>query len=407
MQLYRTTFHCYIRFMKVVHITKNLGGGAAQAALRLHQGLLNIGVDSNFLVHHHDGIESIPKGFSIEQFYSKSRFQLIQKLNIVYNKRHVKFSRDIFYNPPFSLWRIENLNILKNADVINLHWVPKVINYKTFFKKLENKRIIWTMHDMNPFTGGYHYRTDFPLYDLRDMVADHELQKQNFLTSKPDVIVGPSKWLMNEAKNSVSFANKKIVNIPYNINFDIFKPGDKSALRKKYNLPINKKIVIFVAENPADNRKGLSYLLKAIELINNPDVFYLVIGKKGRAGNLKNIKEVGFVKEEAVIAELYALSDIFVIPSLEDNLPNTVIEALSCGCVSIGFNIGGIPDMIKDNRNGFIANVISAESLAQSLQKATNLSLNDMQNMSQNAITFALDHFSEHIVVDQYLNIYK
>ncbi len=156
--------------------------------------------------------------------------------------------------------------------------------------------------------------------------------------------------------------------IPYGLNKDIFAHGDKNSSRDILNIPKDKKVILFVAESIHNNRKGFVYLKKAFEQLDLDDLVLCSIGNKnGSLVSFKNSIELGTVYDEKMMSIAYSAADVFVIPSLMDNLPNTVLESLMCGTPVIGFPVGGIPEMIEDGVNGLITKEISVSSLAESL----------------------------------------
>jgi len=205
-------------------------------------------------------------------------------------------------------------------------------------------------------------------------------------------IVGPSKWICNQSKNSEVFGNFRTHHIPNSINTKIFKFFNKDYSKDLFNLPKDVPTVLFVADTFDNNRKGFRFLYQALELLSDQKLNLLVIGSgnitKYSFGINHKMFFLGSVKEELIMSIAYNAADLFIIPSIMDNLPNTAIESICCGTPVIGFEIGGIPDIIQDGLNGYLAKNLSTESLALSIKKGlVNLSLFDNVNISELART--------------------
>lgn len=359
-------------------------GGAANAALRLHLGLRNMGVESNVL--------TIGTRNDISNIYSVadiSRWGWIKNPLIKKKAKHFYFNTlRLFegktFNPekftlPTSPYKIENHPLVKEADIINLHWVSEFVNVPTFFENI-NKPIVWTLHDMNTFTGGCHYTFECLGFingacakcpqlkgvEKPDLANSNFEIKQKSYANKNITIVTPSKWLCGESQKSslTNLFEKRI--IPYGLPDSVFYPYCKKEARNQLNLPSDKKLILFVADSINNYRKGIKYIIEASKLLNTEYLFLLV-----GVGNYeaRNFIQLGEIKDETKMAQIYSTADLFVIPSLADNLPNTVLESLFCGTPVVGFNIGGIPDMVEDAVNGFICDETDAKKLALTIQK--------------------------------------
>lgn len=382
--------------MKVLIVNTYDRGGAANACLRLHKGLLNNNIYSSVLLKNKQN--QFPKTYQFKsRFKKKSKIsKMIFCVNSFFNmlsteKRNQALEKKFLDNRsnglewfsfPNSNIDITESKLYKDADIINLHWVGAFLDYESFFKK-NTKPVVWTLHDMNPFSGGEHYEEQYlGVDDLGCPISrkrtdkEHQVFKQNItiklqaLSSVDNlIIVAPSIWLANEAKKSLAFKSKPIFCIPYGLDSDIYSIKDKNKSRLALNIPLGKKVVLFVADSIQNNRKGFTYLYKAFELLKRKDVLLCAIGRNNeKLSSLHNIVNLGHINDENKMSLVYAAADVFVIPSIMDNLPNTVLESLMCGTPVIGFPIGGIPDMIKHGFNGLIAKDLSVNSLSETLK---------------------------------------
>lgn len=396
--------------MKILLINTNYGGGAGIACRRLHEALMANGFDSSLLVL--DKINS-PKEknvISIQEIISKEKgffyFILLKFVNQLLNKLPTLFNKNAYINGPSSLFRIDRLTIYKEADIIHLHWVPKIISYKHIFAD-KQKIIFWTLHDMNPFTGGNHYTTDLDYNPYKNLLQRNIEKKKKYLKDTNLTVITPSVWLGKLAKDSEVFKGFEVKVIPNCINTTIFKPINKQDARKKLNLDkINKKFILFVAENPNDKRKGMHLLFSALNQIKNKSkICVLIIGKKVENIDFDfQVLQLGFINNDVDIVNCYNAADFFVIPSIEDNLPNTVLESLACGTPVLGYNIGGIPDMVINNKSGLLADPNNQKEFIQNIE--TFIELDDYTSFSMNGRAIIEENFSEQKVVKQITSLF-
>lgn len=387
--------------------------GAAKACIRLHNGLLAQNIDSVLQVLYKsdptvkscvrfndivvDRSLSARVSRKIDFFLTELGLKSLKESDeVVFLKKRSKELE--MFSFPVSKYDITLSNAYKNCDVVNLHWVANYLDFPSFFTK-NKKPIVWTLHDMNPFTGGEHYiekqiginEKGYPytrIYtaeELEHIKTNLEIKERVLSTVKNLTIVTPSHWLQEEAKNSEIFGQFNVVNIPYGINTSIFKPRDKTLSRELLDLPKDKIIVLFVADSVSIKRKGFDYLLRAMPLIANKDVHFCSVGKNSCSEFIDNSTSLGPIMDERLMSVAYSAADVFVIPSLMDNLPNTVIESLCCGTPVIGFPTGGICDMVDDGKNGLLCTEISVSSLADNINKFVSIYSFDRIKISEDA----------------------
>ena len=385
--------------MKVLIVNTYDRGGAANSCQRLHLGLLNAGIDSKVLLKKKQDIwpqsfkyEPAKRTFTIKQKVEGKLKRVARDLKIYNPEKASEQQLEFLKNRPVELEMVSfpksNIDITlsplyKEADIINLHWVANFLDYETFFKK-NNKPVIWTLHDMNPFNGVEHYKESFLGIDKRGLPQKRKISDQENRISKEYLaikkkalaktdnltIVAPSKWLVREAKSSELFKNREVLHIPYGLDAKIFYPKDREKARKLLNIPPGKKVILFVSDSLKKNRKGFLFLKKAYDLLDGNDFILCAIGNIDADWKSdKEVLELGIIKDDEIMCAAYSAADVFVIPSVMDNLPNTVLESLMCGTPVIGFPVGGIPDMIENWQNGLLTEEISVNSLYKALLK--------------------------------------
>jgi len=410
--------------MKILLInTSDLQGGAAIACFRLAKALQKVpSLDVKMLVKEKTTDEDFVVGTNTSLFglyKGQLNFALEKATFLPYEKS--KAIRFLFSSANFGQ-DISKLPEVQEADIIHLHWVNKgFLSLKSLEQLMQlGKPIVWTLHDMWPFTGGCHYAGDCLHFQKRcgdcrflknpksqDISNKIWGKKKNIYQSAQLNIVTCSGWLKEVAKTSSLLTNVSVQNIPNTIDIDTFKPIANLKTKEKYT-------ILFQAMNINDQRKGLKYFLEALahlkkEHITIADKIELLIFGKDTSGALDGLnypaKYLGVLKDQSEIARAYNQSDIFVIPSLEDNLPNTIMESLACGVPVVGFETVGIPEMVDHHKNGFIAPQKDAQALAEGIKWV----LEDEERytkLSQQAVKKVKDVYSHQKVSNEYLQLY-
>jgi len=371
--------------MKVAILsTSDVNGGAARSGYRLHQGLQSIGIDSQMLVQDKSGSDKAVTAPSTRLGQS------IAKMRVALDALPLKFYRQRD-GTTFSLqWLPDKIvpKILQlHPEVINLHWTGEAfIQVETIAKF--NRPLVWTLHDMWTFTGGCHYDQDCDRYTAscgacpqlcssKDWDISHWVwqRKAKAWKNLNLTIVCPSLWLAECARASSLFKNVRIEIIPYGLDTARYKPLNRQVARDLLNLPQDKQLVLFGAlKATSDKRKGFHLLQPALQEMSKSewkDGLELVVF--GSAAP-ENPSYLGFkthyldiLRDDLSLALVYSAADVFVLPYTQDNLPNTVLEAIACGTPCVAFNIGGMPDMIEHQKNGYLAQAYKIEDLAQGM----------------------------------------
>jgi glycosyltransferase involved in cell wall biosynthesis len=369
--------------MKVLIVSTNDVGGAANACFRLHKGLLNEYIDSKVLVSKKNKDYDntfIHKSNFLKTFVLKSFSFLKYRIKLKNRSKELEL-----FTFPQSAYDVTKSQLYKDASIVNLHWVARFVDYNFFTKNV--KPVIWTLHDMNPFTGGEHYDEYYLGIDEVGIPIKRTLSKtekkifEKVLSYKKKcianasnlTIVAPSEWLAAEARKSSIFKDKPVYCIPYGLDSKVFSPKEKQESRTLLNIPQDKKVLLFVSDSITNSRKGFVFLKRALEQINDANVILCAIGRtQTNISSTCNIIELGPINDEVLLSHVYSAADVFIIPSLMDNLPNTVLESLFCGTPVIGFPIGGIPDMVQNGVNGYLTESVSVLSLTETIMKFLN-----------------------------------
>ncbi|NJO90144.1 MAG: glycosyltransferase [Chloroflexia bacterium] len=299
----------------------------------------------------------------------------------------------------------------KEADIINLHWIAGFLDYKSFFAK-NTKPVVWTLHDQNAFTGCCHYSMscdkfikicDYcPLLNNSNVYKSHIVKIRALAKFNNLTIVSPSNWLKSISQKSSLFNRFPHHHIPYGLDMSVYKSFNKVFAREVFGIPEDKKVLLFVCDDLNNSRKGFALLLEALNKINNKDVLFYAVGYSGK--DIPNVNILGRINNDRLMALLYCAADAFVLPSLEDNLPNTMLESVSCGTPVIAFPNGGITEVIIHGNNGILAQNNTSKALAEAIQVFLNGDvLFDRDSIRASAIQL----FAPEIQGKKYIELYK
>lgn len=408
--------------------TSERTGGAAVAANRLMEALNNNGVKAKMMVRDKetDSITVVGIGGKMRRKWAFlwERWRIFS--NLRFSRKHL-FEVDIA-NSGIDVTRTREF---READVIHLHWVNQGFLSLHGIRKIldSGKPVVWTLHDFWPATGICHYPRQCKAYKsggcgncqyLPGHGSRHDLsrrvwnRKERTWKSGNITFVACSRWLATAVKGSGLLTGKQVANIPNTIDTRLFKPGDKAEARRRLSLPQDKRLILFVSQRITDKRKGMDYLAEACSklaadcpVMKETTAIAILGGKADEmAGRLPfPVHALGYVSDPQKIVEAYTAADIFVLPSLEDNLPNTIMEAMACGLPCVGFNAGGIPEMIDHRKNGYVAAYKNADDLAEGIR--WTLQDADYGTLSGNAVHKVAVAYSQQSVAMRYIEIYN
>lgn len=377
-------------------------GGAATACLRLFAGLQQrkdlrtalfvkkkLRFPSPLPSIHAIAEPEVP--LSLSALWKEKRTRKVQKKQELEQfksevKKALPSSYDNF-NLAFTNHRLGTQTNLQEADVLNVHWVAEWLDYPSFFKSFGHKPIVWTLHDMEAFSSGLSYSTGSPFSEeeitqalsknapeiIQKASQKNYKIKEKALASVQNLhIVSPSRWLMEASAKSPLFKRFPHHHIPYGIKG--FQNYPKAACRAVWGIAPERPTLLFLAVGVGSPRKGFDLLEKALEHPDLQGVQLLVIGQKPQSDSplyaREGVQFTGFITDEKLLNLAYCAADAFVLPSRQDNLPNTMLEALCSGTPVVSFAVGGMLDVIKDGENGYLCPPFDTDALAKSLKKA-------------------------------------
>lgn len=392
--------------VRVVHLSANDRlGGAGRAAFGLHRGLSQTaaeegggGVRSSMLVLHRGSDDAAVHRFRPFPFLPAAAEYFLFRVCRRWQNRTLP-DGELFstgrtpYGP-----RLANL-LGTVADLVHLHWVNDLLDYATVLPRLAARHtpMVWTLHDMNAFTGGCHYNAGCGRFAGAGAAcgrcpklgsnADRDLSRRVFARKRralalvPDgglTFVSPSRWLAGEVRRSALGGRFETVVIPNGVDAREFAPIDRAVARRQLGLPADARVILFVADFVNDPRKGAGLLTAALGQLAAatpaiPGLLALTLGHGDAPAGLAATgcahRHLGRVSDNRRLALAYSAADVFVIPSLQDNLPNTILEAMACGTPVVGFDTGGMTDLIEPGRTGFLAELGRADDLAAQLRR--------------------------------------
>ena len=433
--------------------TSERTGGAAVAASRLLEALQRNGVKAKMLVRdkqtQNPSVVSHPRQLRLRLAFLWERFCIWLHLGL---RRQRLFELDIANSGA----DITQLPEFLEADVIHLHWVNQgMLSLRQIRRILDSgKRVVWTMHDVWPATAICHLTLDCPVWAspsqrpplspprageerpplspplascmeqgagrpscrLNSRLARQVWQRKQAMLqgSSPITFVACSQWLAGEARKSRLLQGQTVLSIPNPIDTSLYKPGSRRAARQSLGLPLEGKVVLFVAQRATNPYKGMHYLAEALTMMqgDEPPLLAVLGSQSEDLSDLLPLREgrpgpvgLGYITDERRMVMAYQAADVFVLPSLSENLPNTIMEAMACGVPCVGFRVGGIPEEIDHLQTGYVADYKDAASLARGLSWV--LYEADAETLSKACVQKVQRCYSQQSVARRYLEVYN
>lgn len=389
--------------MKILHITTDDFGGAGKCCLRIHQALLDVGVDSIVLTIRNTQHVSGEYSYGvIKDFLSKAISKILDLLGVrMIDRSKIRYLSKKYhtvYSLPISYIDISKSEWVEWADLIHLHWVNNFLDYPSFFKKVK-KPIVWTLHDENFFYGIAHHH--------KSVLIDNPLEKKYRLVKYETIrciekltIVFLSQQMYQTFGNERIIERRRRTVINNSVNTQVFRPQDRIVVRKKNNLDCQINIIVFIAVDITDSNKGLDILSDVLYSIDKKAVI-LAIGGNPNGKKWKNVNSVGFVKDSEKMCELISCANYMVMPSFQEAFSQSPIEAMACGLPVTAFPVSGATELINEG-NGVVCDDFTPDALRCGLEKMMN-SQYDPQKIRQDMI----DRFSPEIMAQKYINTYR
>lgn len=420
--------------MKVLFInTSDYTGGAAIAAQRLLNALKGEGIEVKMLCR-----DRVLQDEREEMVYLKPSFRLrlkfiLERLEIFLQNR---FSRENLFAIDTAHYgnQVTELPEFKEADIIHLHWTNQaMLSLKDLEEILKSgKHIVWTMHDMWPFTGICHHADTCTRWtaecgqcrlmkhpNKKDLSHSVFLKKKKVYSKGKIDFVACSNWLKSLAVQSPLLEGQRVCSIPNPIDTQFYVPAGsentpvRNEICRSLKLPSEKYLLLFTAYKVTDVNKGIDYLIESITLLceEHPElrnkIALVLTGRESDAvrDDFKiPVYSMGYVKDEKTMLRLYQAANLLLMPTLMDNLPNTIVEAMSCGTPCVAFNVGGLSQMIDNETNGYLAECRNSLDFAHGIAKL--LTSPSYPALCRNARTKAVQSYSEKSVADRFITLY-
>lgn len=361
--------------------TSDLDGGAARAAYRIHQGLQAIAVPSQMLVRTKLSADKtvIAQKSAVAKLGAPLNSWPVQ---LYRNRDRTMFSPQWF--PDLVAPKVAQID----PDLINLHWICNgYVQIETLAKL--NKPLVWTLHDMWPFTGGCHYTQQCDRYTdacgaCPQLKSDKNWDVSRWIWQRKAricknlnlTIVAPSFWLAQCAKASSLFKDLRVEVIPHGLNTEIYKPIEQQVARKLLNLPQDKQVVLFGAASGAvgDSRKGFHLLQGALQNLsesgwqNRIELVIFGASQPDRPIDLGfTAHYLGRFHDDIALALVYSAADVMVVPSIQEAFGQTASESLACGTPVVAFGATGLKDIVDHQQTGYLASPFEIEDLAKGI----------------------------------------
>ena len=401
------------------------------AAYRLHDGLRTGGHQSRMLVRHQFTSDSSIALFDPER-NTLSRLKRRWRLaRIRRDSARALAGRPAAldgFTDDRSAFAADMETGIPEADVLHLHWVAgQYLDYGEFFKMAPARSpVVWTSHDMNAMTGGCHY--DYGCGRFADECGmcpqlgskspedySHSiwLRKRDAfrqVDSRRLTIVAPSRWMSRQAARSPLLNRFPLACIPYGLNTDDFAPRDRACAREVLNLPTNTVVALFISDSIVNRRKGFEVLVDALAGLprgGDNQILLVALGRNAPSSPIPvPYRYLGAFHDSRWLSLAYTAADFFVMPSQEDNLPNTVLESMACGTPVIGFDVGGIPDMVRPGVTGLLAPKGDVNGLRNAIvELIQNPALRSA--MSANCRRIVLKEYTLELQARRYIALYE
>ncbi len=409
--------------------TDDSAGGAAIACIRLAETLIAKGHEVKMFTLNSNGKLSFVEPL-VKSFWTKS----IGKINFALERLYFLFFEKnktirFAFSPANFGFDITQSFDFKDFDIIHIHWINFGFLSINDLEKLFSlkKPVVWTLHDMWAFTGGCHHsgacenfqnscgncESDLRNPSEKDISNSQLTRKKEIYENIPITVVGCSQWIAERAQKSSVFKNKMVVSIPNPLDLDVFKPIKVD--KQEFGFISDKKYILIAAMKVTVIWKGFGFLKEALKLFSQKlteleknNIEILVAGD----ANPVDFEDIPFnwnllgrINTPEKMNQVYNLADVFVSSSIQENLPNTIMEAMAAGTPCVAFGVGGIPEMIEHKNTGYVAEPENSDDLADGIKFVfENKSNNPFGINSRKKV---IENYSNEVVAGEYLELYR
>lgn len=416
--------------MKVVQVTTKTTDGVGTAVVRLHRSLLRLGIESTLFVAVRGEeppdpsvrLYRPPQGLSA-RFVRQLRRAMVALGHVRYRRTRPAWV-DIFSDDR-SIYGNQILGQLPPADVVHVHAMIGFLDYRLFLGKVvEQAPVVRTLHDMNFFTGGCHYDGGCGRYAARCGACPQlgsswqwDLSRKVWHRKRAVLeridpgrlwFVAPSRWLADAASRASLLGRFRVAVIPHGLDTDVFAPRDRGFCRALLGIPDGARVVLFAAHPLGRHDKGFTFLAQALGRLSDVRGVMLVTAGGGPLPAEVGVPslQLGYVRGERFLSAVYSAADVLVVPSLQENSPQVVLEAQACGVPVVAFAVGGIPEVVRHERTGITVPVKDVPALAEGIRRLLEDS-ELRQAMSRRARQTVLEEHTLEIQARRYRDLYE
>lgn len=404
--------------MNILHLNALIDGGAASGAYRLHEAMLQQGINSKILTGKKNNADS--NTFAVG---NKNRYVMAIERR-VFNALKTKTDMGQYFFQPMSL-SSPSADVLVQSvpfkpDLIIAHWTTGLTDAEGFYKLQKKYKVpfIWYMSDMEPMTAGCHYVFSCDKYKNKCtdceafrsgwkwIPAHYYNNKEKYINQMDLKIVASSSFMLNMAEECSLFRNLKKIVVHRGIDSNVFNPTcNRTELRNRWKITDKDIVLFFGVQSFSEKRKGMKQLLAALNLLHDrlkdkhsvmERITIFIAGKNDNISDKIPFKSVyaGFMKAQKDLASLYQVADAYICPTLQDSGPMMASESLMCGTPVIGYRMGVLPDVVQNGATGYLADVGSIDGLADCIEQFIMLSDEQRNKMKKASVDFAMENLT-------------
>jgi glycosyltransferase involved in cell wall biosynthesis len=417
---------------RILHLAASDSGGPGSSALRIHNGLSALDQDSSLLVKKRKTRES---GLSAIELDLPPRLQDTAFEFEIFQHWYLDHNRTASSNSSFTLSEaglaLENHPLVKDAEIIHLHSIARFLSPSAIARLASlGKPMVWTLHDFRPFTGGCHFPAECSNYTSNCsgcpqlgwdpyFISENQLgDALEMIPARRITFVSPTQFLADKARQSALLRHARIETIPYGIDPRMYQIKWKPQAKSHLGLNPSGLHLLFVANQLGEARKGFDHLAKAIQVCLSRSTFKARVDKDEVAlislGHAHpNLNELGIpyvslghIDSPEEMSQLYGAADLLLLPSLEENLPSTLLEAMSCGTPVVAFAAGGVPEVLTHDETGKLVPVGADAEFALAIDELLSDD-NVRLRLSQNCRQTILDRFTQQTQAERYFELYR